>query len=196
MYKKRILFMIILLPVLFQGFAQQETIGENTRGFSLRTNLLYWAVATPNLGVEWQPSDNWGILVNGAYSHWIWSGDGKHHRTWLVQPEVRYYLGENKNWFLGLEGHAGEFNFKFKGTGYQGNAIGGGLTGGYRLPLGRDAINRVSTFYLDFSLGLGYTSLKYEEYYRSNGVFVLKEGGLKKNVFAPTQLGVSLIFKL
>ncbi|GHV51756.1 hypothetical protein FACS1894181_14080 [Bacteroidia bacterium] len=187
MYKKRILLMAILLPVLFQGFAQQA--GTNPEKVSLRTNLLYWAVATPNLGVEWQPSDNWGILVNGAYSHWIWNGEDKQHRTWLVQPEVRYYLGENKNWFLGLEGHAGEFNFKFGDTGYQGGALGGGITGGYKLRLSR-------VFDLDFSLGLGYTSLKYEEYYRSNGVFVLKEGGLKKNVFAPTQAGVSLIFKL
>ncbi|GHV29590.1 hypothetical protein FACS1894177_00740 [Bacteroidia bacterium] len=192
MYKKRILLMAILLPVLLQGFAQQA--GTNSEKVSLRTNLLYWAVATPNLGVEWQPSDNWGILVNGAYSHWIWNGEDKQHRTWLVQPEVRYYFSSplwrpGGVWFIGAEFHAGQFNFKFNDTGYQGDALGGGITGGYKLRLSH-------VFDLDFSLGLGYTSLKYEKYYRSNDVFVLKEGRLKKNVFAPTQLGVSLIFKL
>lgn len=157
--------------------------------FSLRTNLLYWAVATPNLGMEWKPSSSFGVLVNGAWSHWIWSGEGKHHRTWLVQPEIRWYLGESRHWFLGMEGHAGEFNFKFGDTGYQGDIIGGGITGGYRLRLNR-------SFDMDFSLGLGYTNLKYESYYRSNDVMVCKEGGLEKNAFGPTQAGISLIWKI
>ncbi|GHT71126.1 hypothetical protein AGMMS50239_40130 [Bacteroidia bacterium] len=164
--------------------------------FSIRTNLLYWAVATPNLGIEYKPAERFGILVNSAYSHWIWSDDDNHHRTWMVSPEIRYYFGGRgvarnapTGWFIGVEGHAGEFNFKFKDTGYQGDAIGGGLTGGYKLRLSE-------VFDLDFSLGLGYTQLKYDTYYRSREVMVLKEGGLKKDFFGPTQLGVSLIFKL
>lgn len=157
--------------------------------FSLRTNLLYWVAATPNLGMEWKPSGSFGVLVNGAWSHWIWSGGGKHHRTWLVQPEIRWYPGESRYWFLGIEGHAGEFNFKFGDTGYQGDALGGGLTGGYRLRLSK-------CFDMDFSLGLGYTQLKYDTYYRSNDVMVRKESGLEKNMFVPTQAGVSLIWKI
>lgn len=177
-----------------QSEPEQQTIppviSEADYGnFSLRTNLLYWAFATLNLGVEWKPSNSFGILVNGAWSHWIWSHKGKHHRTWLIQPEVRRYLGKSKHWFVGIEGHAGEFNFRFNNTGYQGNAFGGGMTGGYRLQLSK-------CFDLDFSLGLGYTRLKYESYYRSNDVMVRKEDGLKKDVFAPTQAGVSLIWKI
>jgi hypothetical protein len=170
--------------------------GGDSGKFSLRTNLLYWAVATPNLGMEWKPSNSFGILVNGVWSHWIWSGEGRHHRTWLIQPEIRYYLGcrdgvcpVSTGWFLGIEGHAGEFNFKFGDTGYQGDVLGGGLTGGYRLRLSK-------CFDMDFSLGLGYTQLKYDTYYRSNDVMVRKESGLEKNVFAPTQAGISLIWKI
>jgi hypothetical protein len=162
---------------------------HNSASLQIRTNLLYWAVATPNFGMEWKPSSSFGVLVNGAWSHWIWSGDSKHHRTWMVQPEVRRYLGEGKCWFVGIEGHAGEFNFKFGDTGYQGDALGGGLTGGYRLRLSK-------CFDLDFSLGLGYTQLKYDTYYRSNDVMVRKENGMEKNVFTPTQAGVSLIWKI
>ncbi|GHU79450.1 hypothetical protein FACS1894145_3630 [Bacteroidia bacterium] len=198
MNKKRILPVCILLLSTFFSFAQQgETVVEthNCASLQIRTNLLYWAVATPNLGVEWKPSGNLGILVNGAFSHWIWSGEGKHHRTWLVQPEVRYYFPKHSisqrygMFYAGIEGHAAEFNFKFGDTGYQGDAVGGGITGGYKLRISK-------VFDLDFSLGLGYTQLKYDTYYRSRDVMVLKEGGLKKNVFAPTQAGVSLIFKL
>ncbi|GAB6013535.1 DUF3575 domain-containing protein [Viscerimonas tarda] len=172
-------------PLVPPAVAEKDYDGK----FSIRTNLLYWLAATPNLGVEWKPSNNMGVLVNGLWSHWIWSGEDNHHRTWMVQPEIRYYLGESKRWFIGAEGHIVEFNFKFKDTGYQGDAIGGGLTGGYKLRLSE-------VFDLDFSLGLGYTQLKYDTYYRSREVMVLKEGGLKKNVFAPTQLGVSLIWKI
>jgi hypothetical protein len=164
--------------------------------FSVRTNLLYWAVATPNLGLEWKPSNSIGFLVNGAYSHWIWSDESNHHRTWMISPEIRYYFGGRgkarlapTGWFIGAEGHIGEFNFKFKDTGYQGDLWGAGLTGGYRLRLS-------SVFDMDFSLGIGYTSLKYESYYRSNSIMVRKESGLSKNVFAPTQLGVSLVWNL
>lgn len=172
-----------------QQMVTSDVPEADSEKFSLRTNLLYWAMATPNLGVEWKPSNNFGILINGAWSHWIWNSDGKHHRTWLVQPEIRWYLGESKHWFLGIEGHKGEFNFKFNDTGYQGDVLGGGLTGGYRLLLSK-------SFDMDFLLGLGCTQLKYDTYYRSNDVMVHKESGLEKNVFGLTQAGVSLIWKI
>jgi hypothetical protein len=165
------------------------TVVSQNSHFSLRTNLLYWLATIPNIGIEWKPSDNFGILVNGLWNHWIWGGEDKQYRTWMVSPEVRYYLGENKAWFIGIEGHISEFNFKFKHTGYQGDAIGGGLTGGYKLKLSR-------TFDLDFALGLGYTQLKYDSYFRSREVMVRKEAGLKKDFFGPTQAGVSLIWKI
>ncbi|GHT66925.1 hypothetical protein AGMMS50239_29190 [Bacteroidia bacterium] len=220
MYKQKIILACLLLFTIAPAVPAQQADSPEPQpatpavetqciaSLQIRTNLLYWAAATPNLGMEWKPSNSFGVLVNGAWSHWIWSGEGRHHRTWMVSPEIRYYFGGRgvarnalthnapTGWFIGIEGHAAEFNFKFKDTGYQGDALGGGLTGGYRLSLGRDAINRVSTFYLEFSLGLGYTQLKYDTYHRSNDIMVRKESNLKKNVFAPTQLGVSLIFKL
>jgi hypothetical protein len=162
---------------------------ENRKDFSLRTNLLYWAVALPNLGVEWKPSESTGILLNGAQNHWVWSDENKQYRTWLLQPEIRRYFGENRQWFAGVEGHIGELNFKFDDTGYQGNVLGGGIIGGYHLRLSKRCD-------MDFSLGLGYTQLKYETYYRSNNVIVHKKSNMQKNIFAPTQAGVSLIFKL
>lgn len=177
------------LPFAQEQPATPSPVERAGRAVSLRTNLLYWAFATPNLGLEWKPTNSVGILINGAYSHYIWNDKENHHRTWLIQPEIRWYLGANKKWFVGLEGHAAQFNFKFRDTGYQGDVIGGGLTGGYCLQLSR-------YLDMDFSLGLGYTNLKYETYTRSNGVSVLKEGNLKKNVFVPTQAGVSLIWKL
>ncbi|GHT15950.1 hypothetical protein FACS189426_23830 [Bacteroidia bacterium] len=208
MYKQKIILACLLLFTIAPAVPAQQADSPEPQpatpavetqciaSLQIRTNLLYWAAATPNLGMEWKPSNSFGVLVNGAWSHWIWSGEGRHHRTWMVSPEIRYYFGGRgvarnapTGWFLGIEGHAAEFNFKFKDTGYQGDALGGGITGGYKLRLSK-------VFDLDFSLGLGYTQLKYDTYYRSRDVMVLKEGGLKKNVFAPTQAGVSLVLNL
>jgi hypothetical protein len=167
----------------------QSPVSEDFGKFFLRTNLLYWAVATPNLGMEWRLSKSTGILLNGTFSHWVWSGEDKQHRTWLVQPEIRRYFGESRQWFAGIEGHAGGFNFKFGDTGYQGDAFGGGITGGYHLQLNKH-------FGMDFSLGAGYTRLIYDTYYRSKDVMVRRNSGVKKHVFAPTQAGVSIIWNL
>lgn len=157
--------------------------------FSLRTNLLYWAVGTPNLGFEWRASSSIGILVNGAFSHWIWSDRNRQHRTWMVQPELRWYMGDMRRWFAGIEMHAGEFNFKFGDKGHQGNVIGGGLTGGYRLGLS-------NVFDLDFSLGLGYTHIsQYETYRKESDAMIRQERKDDKNFWGPTQAGVSLIWK-
>jgi ribosomal protein L25 (general stress protein Ctc) len=160
-------------------------------GFSLRTNLLLWLAAVPNIGAEYRPTNSFGILLNGGWNHWAWKDGYGQDRTFFLQPEARYYIGKRKSFFVGLEGHFGQFDFKFgkEKDGAQGNFAGGGITGGYRLSLSR-------AFDLDFSLGLGYTRIDYETYYRSNDVFVRREGGLRKNFFGPSQAGVSLIFKL
>lgn len=156
---------------------------------SLRANLLYWAAGTPNLGFEWRVGNSAVIIVNGAFSHWIWNDRNRQHRTWMVQPELRRYMGDARRWFAGIEIHAGEFNFKFGGKGHQGNLIGGGVTGGYRLELSR-------IFDLDFSLGLGYTRIsKYETYHKEGDAMIRLERKDDKNFWGPTQAGVSLIWK-
>jgi uncharacterized low-complexity protein len=160
-------------------------------GLSLRTNLLFWLAAVPNIGAEYRLSNSAGILLNGGWNHWSWKDGYGQDRTFFLQPEARYYIGGSKKLFVGLEGHFGQFDFKFnrEKDGSQGNFAGGGITGGYRLSPG-------SAFDLEFSLGLGYTRISYETYYRSNDVFVRREGGLTKNFFGPSQAGISLIFKL
>ena len=154
-----------------------------------RTNLLYWLAATPNLGIEWRPRLNLGFSMNGAWSHWTLNSEERQHRVWMLQPELRFYFGANNCWFVGGEFHAGEFNFKFSDTGYQGDAIGGGLMFGYRMYLSR-------LLDLDFSLGLGCTRIEYESYFRSNGYMVKQNSGLVKDVWGPSQAGISLFFKM
>ena len=87
---------------------------------SLRANLLRWAILTPDLGVEWRICPSWGIAVNGSWTSWSWNDKDRRYALWEVAPEIRYYMGEKKAWYLGAMFKAGQFNYKISETGKQG----------------------------------------------------------------------------
>ena len=155
---------------------------------SLRANLLRWATLTPDLGLEWRICPSWGIAVNGSWTSWTWSDKDRRYALWEVAPEVRYYMGEKKAWYLGAMFKAGQFNYKLSETGKQGDLMGGGITTGYQLRL-----NKALT--LDFNLGLGYLNADFEKYEVIDGVRV-RCGNETKNWCGPINAGVTLVWKL
>jgi len=155
---------------------------------SLRANLLRWATLTPDLGLEWRICPSWGIAVNGSWTSWSWSDKGRRYALWEVAPEVRYYMGEKKAFYLGAMFKAGQFNYKLSETGRQGDLMGGGITAGYQLRLNK-ALD------LDFNLGLGYLNADYEKYEVIDGVRVRRGNGTK-HWYGPINAGVTLVWKL
>lgn len=176
--------------------AQQNTLADtpsetkitNDYHFSLRANLLRWATLTPDLGLEWRICPSWGIAVNGSWTSWTWSDKDRRYALWEVAPEVRYYMGEKKAWYLGAMFKAGQFNYKLSETGKQGDLMGGGITAGYQLRLNK-ALD------LDFNLGLGYLNADYEKYEVIDGVRV-RRGNETKDWWGPINAGVTLVWKL
>ena len=154
----------------------------------LRANLLRWATLTPDLGLEWRICPSCGIAVNGSWTSWTWSDKDRRYALWEVAPEVRYYMGEKKAWYLGAMFKAGQFNYKLSETGKQGDLMGGGITTGYQLRL-----NKALT--LDFNLGLGYLNADFEKYEVIDGVRV-RCGNETKNWCGPINAGVTLVWKL
>ena len=165
-----------------------ETKITNDYHLSLRANLLRWATLTPDLGVEWRICPSWGIAVNGSWTSWSWSDKDRRYALWEVAPEVRYYMGEKKAWYLGAMFKAGQFNYKLSDTGKQGDLMGGGITAGYQLRLNK-ALD------LDFNLGLGYLNADYEKYEVIDGVRV-RRGNETKDWWGPINAGVTLVWKL
>ena len=155
---------------------------------SLRANLLRWATLTPDLGLEWRICPSWGIAVNGSWTSWTWSDKDRRYALWEVAPEIRYYMGEKKAWYLGAMFKAGQFNYKLSETGKQGDLMGGGITAGYQLRL-----NKALT--LDFNLGLGYLNADFEKYEVIDGVRV-RRGNETKDWWGPINAGVTLVWKL
>ena len=160
----------------------------NDYHLSLRANLLRWATLTPDLGLEWRICPSWGIAVNGSWTSWTWSDKDRRYALWEVAPEIRYYMGEKKAWYLGAMFKAGQFNYKLSETGKQGDLMGGGITTGYQLRL-----NKALT--LDFNLGLGYLNADFEKYEVIDGVRV-RCGNETKNWCGPINAGVTLVWKL
>ena len=176
--------------------AQQNTLADTPSEtkittdyhLSLRANLLRWATLTPDLGLEWRICPSWGIAVNGSWTSWSWSDKDRRYALWEVAPEVRYYMGEKKAWYLGAMFKAGQFNYKLSETGKQGDLMGGGITAGYQLRLNK-ALD------LDFNLGLGYLNADFEKYEVIDGVRV-RCGNETKNWCGPINAGVTLVWKL
>ena len=165
-----------------------ETKITNDYHLSLRANLLRWATLTPDLGLEWRICPSWGIAVNGSWTSWSWSDKDRRYALWEVAPEIRYYMGEKKAWYLGAMFKAGQFNYKLSETGKQGDLMGGGITTGYQLRLNK-ALN------LDFNLGMGYLNADFEKYEVIDGVRV-RCGNETKNWCGPINAGVTLVWKL
>ena len=176
--------------------AQQNTLADTPSEtkittdyhLSLRANMLRWATLTPDLGLEWRICPSWGIAVNGSWTSWTWSDKDHRYALWEVAPEVRYYMGEKKAWYLGAMFKAGQFNYKLSETGKQGDLMGGGITAGYQLRLNK-------ALALDFNLGLGYLNADFEKYEVIDGVRV-RRGNETKDWWGPINAGVTLVWKL
>ena len=81
MVKRLILATVLLLFVSLANYAQNTGV---------KSNLLYWATTTPNLGVETALGKKHTAQVFFGFNPWKQSGgDQSSLRHWLLQPEYR-----------------------------------------------------------------------------------------------------------
>ena len=176
--------------------AMLVAVSANAQQLGLKTNLLYWATTTPNVGLELQTGRKHSVQAFYCINPCKFN-DNKSIRHWVVQPEYRYWFCQTFNgWFLGAHAMGGQFNaggielpfgmFKeFKDHRYEGWFVGGGLTAGYQWPLSKH-------WNLETSLGVGYDYIHYKK-------FECKTCGNKKgeghhNYVGPTKAAVELIY--
>lgn len=161
----------------------------NKERVSLRFNLLHWLAAAPNLGVEWKPYRNLGIMINGTFNMYENEKNLTRYKLYIVNPEIRYYWNEKNTAYFGAGGHYAVYNIKLSENGMQGYLYGGGITGGYKVKL-RPKLD------LDFTLGVGYSMIDYTPYNLDDGIGVMNSETRVINYFGITQLGVTLVWKI
>lgn len=164
--------------------------------FAIRTNLLYDAVAIPNIGVDVYLSRHISLGVNWMYSWWKTDKTHKYWRTYGGDVHADYWLDPTLRWsghHVGVYGQMVTYDFEWNGRGYQGPkwSWGGGISYGYSFWLSRH-------FSLDCNIGVGYLSGKLYEYtpgYNTDPKYY-KEKERTLNWFGPTKAEVSLIWKI
>lgn len=199
---RRYLTLAVLFLLVFAGSASAQKV-------AVKTNALYWATATPNVGLEFTVAPRWTVEFAGGYNPWTLDKEenikAKH---FLVTPEVRYWFCEAfQGHYIGINGNYTQFNvsgiyipdvfYKHSQTGKllddfqyarsQGWAAGAGLNYGYAFPISR-------RWNMEFTIGLGFWYTKYDKFEsRKCGLF---QEHVSRYAVGPTDLGISFIYMI
>ncbi len=172
-------------------FGQEAPQRYYSPWFGIKSNTLYWATATPNLGLEFGLGAKTTLEVSGNYNPFTFN-DGRKWKHWLVQPELRFWTCEKFNGhFFGVHGFYGEFNaanlkiLNMENYRKEGDLWGAGISYGYQWIIGK-------RWNLEATIGVGYAHLSYDTYECGHcGDFV---GHKVKNYVGPTKIGLSFIY--
>ena len=160
--KRKLILIMVGLAALVTAQAQD---------FAVKTNLLYDATATVNVGAEVGLAPRWTFDLSGNYN--AWSISERKLKHWMVQPEFRYWFCERfQDHFIAVHALGGQYNVGFipndlnvfgkdlsvlSDHRFQGFFAGAGIAYGYAWAL-TEHLN------LEFELGVGYVYTRYDEF--------------------------------
>ncbi|NDV82361.1 DUF3575 domain-containing protein [Bacteroides sp. 51] len=191
-------FIFLALLLLVTNINAQETEYREIPGnVGLKTNLLYDATGTFNLGLEFRTGERTSFELPVNWNPWTFSGNRKWKHV-LVQPEFRWWTTEAfKGHFFGVHAHYafynvsrlpnGPFSRNMADSRYEGWLAGAGLSYGYRWNFSRN-------WALEATIGVGYAYLDYKKY--ECGDCGERIGADTKNYFGPTKAGITLIYNI
>lgn len=175
-------------------------INSGAQDIALKTNLLYDATATVNLGAELGIAPKWSFDLSGNINTWSRNNHTK-WKHWMLQPEARYWFCDRfSRHFVGAHLIGGAFNFggirndlSIFGTDfsvltdkrYQGYAFGGGVAYGFAFMLS-EHLN------LELEAGFGYVCLDYETYECAGCGRKVKED--VHHYVGPTKAAINLVY--
>ncbi len=167
---------------------------------AVKTNLLYDATLTVNLGAEVTVAPKWSIDLSGNFNGWTLD-NGRRWKHWLVQPEARYWFCEaTGGHFLGAHAIGGQYNVghlsfahdllgynfsSLRSHRYQGWFGGLGLAYGYSWLLSRH-------WNIEAEIGLGWLYTKYDRYECAG--CGRRTGKGHKNYVGPTKAAVNIVY--
>lgn len=163
------------------------TTGVFAQEVAVKTNVAYWATATPNIGLEIGLGPRITFDLTGNYNPFKYKNDKK-IAHWLIQPEWRLWTCERfRGHFFGIHGHYARFNGGIRKYRYDGWLAGGGISYGYQWIIGR-------RWNLEAEVGVGYARIDYDKYVRSKcGKFISSRN---RDYVGPTKLSISFMYFL
>lgn len=169
--------------------------------FAVKTNLLYDATASVNIGFETGIARQWTLDVNGDLN--FWNINDKRWRHWFVQPEFRYWFcNRSIGHFVAIQLHGGQYNlgnwgvkgFNFLGTDfrnlrdrrYQGWFAGAGVAYGYSWAFNEH-------WGMEAEIGIGWAYSRFDAYpCRICGNKIIDNG--VHNYVGPTKIALNLVY--
>lgn len=171
---------------------------------AVKTNLLYDATTTPNLGIEVRTGSRSTINLVGGLNPWTFGGGSK-VKHWLLMPEYRWWTCTPfSGHFFGVHLMGGQMNaadvhIPFPGFfvggenlakglrdyRYEGGYAGIGLTYGYQYPLSEH-------WNLEAEIGAGYGHVWYDKYNCGHCGRKIDDGG--SDYVGITKIGLSLMY--
>lgn len=175
---------------------------------AVKTNLLYDAATTPNVGMEYALGTR--NTIQCVYGLNPWSFNSEQHgkrevKHWVLMPEYRrWFCSAFNGHFLGVHAMGGEFNAAnacipvpgcffggdnlangVRSNRYQGGFVGIGVTYGYQWILGKH-------WNLEAEAGVGYGHAWYDKFLC--GECGNKFGDGTTNYVGITKLGISILY--
>ncbi len=186
------------IGILFAGLMLSGVSIVSAQEVAIKTNLLYDALLTPDLGIEVKVAPQWTMELTGNLN--AWKVNDRRWKQWSVQPEARYWFCQAfSGHFLAAHLIGGQYNFgnlpigfKFLGTDFsqlrdnrlQGWMVGAGIAYGYSWILDRH-------WNLEAEVGLGWIYTRYDKY--PCAVCGTKlESNQPHNYFGPTKAAINL----
>lgn len=197
--------LVLLLCIVLS--TPDASAGQPANNFAIKTNLLYDATTTPNLGIEFGVGRKNTLQLFYGLNPWTFdSKKGERMaKHWMVMPELRWWLCSKFNGhFFGVHLMGGQFNASnidialpgvfFAGNDlvkgvrdyrYQGYFAGGGVTYGYQWILSRH-------WNFEAEIGVGYNHVWYDRYpcYQCGAKIATGE----TNYAGVTKVGLSILY--
>lgn len=195
LHKRRFPALLASLAIAFAAFT------GNAQDAAIKTNLLYDAALSPNIGAEIGLAPRWTLDLSGNLNLWT-VGNGHKWRHWLVQPEARYWFCQRfAGHFLGFHALGGQYNagkldlpFSFLGTNfrnlkdrrYEGWGVGAGVAYGYAWPVSKH-------WNIEAEFGFGWIWTKFDSYPCADCGNRL-DHGKTHNYVGPTKIALNLVY--
>jgi hypothetical protein len=195
--KSRLAVLVISLAFLMGGGGYVL----KAQGFAIKSNLLYDATVTLNLGVEATLAPRWTFDFSGNYNPWNLPS-GKLIKHAMIQPEFRYWFCDRfSRHFIGFHAIGGIYNignipnnlrigsldlssltnYRFEGWG-----VGAGIAYGYAFILSEH-------WNLELEVGAGYVYTENDKFQCIECAKRL-EDNIPYHYFGPTKANVGLVY--
>ena len=178
------LTMCRLLTVLFLAVT---AVAASAQRVGIKTNALYWATATANLGLEFRLNRHLTLNLEGGY-HKLYFVNRIDTRAEFADAEMRYWFSARPQagHFVGLMGVGGNYDLTLSHKCHVGDAIGFGPTYGYSFVLGRH-------WSLETTVGVGAVYQR-EKHYDESFEPVPETPNRRKWIFSPIKAGVTFVY--